>query len=315
MIKIGVKRCFDKTAENFTTEAGIKIRRKINKPLRCLLKVATKRKVVIEQYPDLPKDIPFIFASTHSYDEDMITNVATIDRSVYMLCGSTHQMEINPLTNVLWISGICYVDRLSKESRNDSISKMKRVLSSGSSILIYPEGGWNNSENLLVMKLFAGVYTVSKNMRIPVVPISNFHDAGSDTIYIRVGDPMNLFEFDDVGSALTELRDALATMVYEQIENYSVPIRRNELSGDIHKQYMEQRRQEYLRVNWKRDCWEEELTEKKDRQCPLPSEVRKFVDKVDVREKNAFILAPILAQRSEDIEHDFSSYMHENWNK
>ncbi len=315
MIRIGVKRCFNNTSENFTTDIGMKIRRRINKPFRKLLKLATKRKVVVESYPNLPKNKPFIFASTHSYDEDMITGISTIDRSAYMLCGSTHQMEINPLTNILWVSGICYVNRLSKESRRDSIKKMERVLQGGTSILIYPEGGWNNSENLLVQKLFPGVYTVSRSTGVPVVPISNYHDFNSDIIHIKVGEPLELFKYDDSEYALNELRNAMATMMYEQIEKYSRPLQRQNLSGDIHLQYMEERRQEYMRVHWKRDCWEEELTVRKDRNNPSPNDVRSFVDSININEKNAAVLAPILALRSEDLRYDFKRYMHANWNK
>ena len=41
------------------------------------------------------------------------------------------------------------------------IGKMNRVLKAGNSILIFPEGRWNDSENLLCQKLFAGPYNLS----------------------------------------------------------------------------------------------------------------------------------------------------------
>ena len=46
-----------------------------------------------------------------------------------------------------------FAERLSDVSDIESMPKMERVLASGSSVLIFPEGGWNNTENLLVLRL------------------------------------------------------------------------------------------------------------------------------------------------------------------
>ena len=51
---------------------------------------------------------------------------------------------------------------------------MKWLLEQGVSVLIYPAGGWNNTENLLEQHIFSGAYKLSVETGIEVVPLSNF---------------------------------------------------------------------------------------------------------------------------------------------
>ena len=313
-MKIGVTRIFENNSDNFTTNIGISIRRTIYPLLKPLLKLATKRRIIVEHYPNLKKGKPYIFASTHYFDEDIIANLATLDRNAWSLAGSTNQIENNPLMIFNWLTGIIYVDRLSSESRKDSIKKMKRILSAGSSVILFPEGGWNNSENLLVQKLFSGAYYLSHDLSIPVVPISVFHDDNSSEIYIYADEPLLLFDFDKQ-IANTILRDTLATNLYKLMEEHSKPIYRSGLSYDLHLEYMEKRKKEYMRVHWTRDVWEEELTSYKDKCIADFSDVYSFLDYIEINKNNAYILAPLISCRIENEKYDFKKYMHENWNK
>ena len=314
MKNIGITKCMNRTVDDFTTDFGIKLRRIIDVALRPILKLATKRKIIVEYYPHLEKGKPYIFASTHSFDEDIIANLATIDRNAWLLTGATHQVEYNPQFYAAWVHGMVYVDRRNDDSRKESVKKMKRLLKAGTSVVVYPEGGWNNTESLLIQKLFAGPYILSKDLNIPVVPLSVFNEAGSDKIYFRASEPINLFEYEKQ-DALRILRDALATMMFEQIEKHSTPINRSELSGDIHLKYMEERKNEYLRVKWLWDMWDDELTVYKDKQHPLPADAWAFLDDVKPTIQNAHIFAPLFAMREEHKKYDFKQYMHDNWNK
>ncbi len=314
MKNIGLEKVKTATAMSFTTDFGINIRKKINKPLRMVLRTATKREIIVECYGNLEKDKPYIFASTHSFDEDIIAALATIDRSTYVLIGTTDQIDCNPTMYAAWINGMIYVDRLDPVSRKESLLKMIRVLVSGSSVLLFPEGGWNNTENLTVQKLFSGPYKLSKSTKREVVPISTFNEPGSNKIYIRVGNPIDLSNMDKK-DANTYLRDELATKMYNQIELYSTPIKRAELTSDAREKFMEERKNEYLRTNWTKDVWDEELTVYRDKDVTSPEEVRSSIDKVNLTAKNAGILAPVLVKRMEDKKYNFKDYMHKNWNK
>lgn len=313
MKNIGLSKVKIANVDNFTTDTGLKLRRIINKPLRMILKAATKRKIILESYPELSKDKNYIFVSTHSFDEDIIANLATIDRSTYVLIGTTDQIEHNPQMYAAWINGMIYVNRLNKESRKSSLEKMKRVLLSGSSVLIFAEGGWNNTENLLCQKLFSSPYILAKETNTEVVPISVFNEHNKKEIYINVGEPLDLSTMTKE-EGLDSVRDAMATMMFDSIKNHSTPIKRSELTGDIHLTFMEERKNEYMRVKWTRDVWDEELTVYKGKDI-IEDEVWNFVDNIEINKDNAAIYAPILVKRKEKNKYDFKKYMKQNWNK
>lgn len=310
----GLKNVKISNVDNFTTDTGMKLRRVISKPLRKVLKMAAGKKVVIDRYPELEKDEQYIFASTHYFNEDIIAGMAGIDRSAYALIGTTDQVDNNPLMYAAWLYGLIYVDRNDPESRRQSVLKMEKVLNNGSSVVMFPEGGWNNTENLLCQKLFAGPYILAQLTGKKVVALSTFSDPESDTIHIMASDPIDMTNMEKE-EGLEVLRDTMATMMYEQIEKYSTPYERSKYYEDIHMQHMENRRKEYLKENWTRDVWDEELTVYKPKHITTAEEVRASLDNVHVDENNAYILAPILARREEDKKYDFKQYMKKNWNK
>ena len=308
---------------NFTTDNGIKIRRIINKPLRTLIKNFSPGKIIIDSYPKLDPNKRYIFASTHSCVREINALLGCIDRSAYTLCGTTDQFEHNIEIYINWLTGVIYVDRFKDESRKSIQSKEKRILLSGSNYLEFPEGGLNNSENLLIQRLCSGgVYWVPKelkddvdnNLEVEVVPISVFNALGEKELYLSASEPLKLFEYNKE-EATTILRDALATLMWEHFEKHAPRIKRQDLSNDPRLDFMEERRQEYLKVNWTRDVWDEELYMKNDPINPYPNEVRKTFENVKITKDNAYVMAPILSRLEEDNKYNFNRYMHENWNK
>lgn len=311
MVNPLLTRVYNKTVDNFTTDFGIKFRRVIGKPFRFVLRKATKRKVIIDSYPKLKKDETYIFVSNHSFDEDIVSGLGNIDRNAWLLNGSTHQLKYNSQMYAAWVNGMIYVSRISDKSRKDSVKKMLRILNNKSSIFMFPEGGWNNTENLLMQPLFSGPWILAKETGCKVVPFVSFNEHDDRNIYIRVADPL------DIGSmekekALTILRDQMATMIWKIMEEHFEIADRSQLS---YERFMDERRKEYMHAQWRQDVWDEELTFYHDKNHPLPQKIREFVDNVTITVDNAWILAPILVQREFDKKHDFTAYMHENWDK
>lgn len=248
----------DATVENFTTDFGILLRRIcLNKTWRRILKLCTRRKIVIEQYPPLKKDEVYVFCCNHSFDEDVISALASIDRNVYMLQGTTEQMLHNPVFLALWLNGMIYVNRESAESRKSAIEKMKRILISKSSVLLFPEGGYNNTENQLIQSLFSSPYVLNKELGVKIVPLITFNDIGSDTIYVRVGEPMDISHYNKY-EAMEFLRDKMSTLVWSIMEEHVPTIKRDELSEDPRMDWLEIRKQVCECQKWYRDVWDEE---------------------------------------------------------
>lgn len=313
MKNIGLIELKNKDAGHFTTDTGIKLRRLFNPLLRSILKLAAKHKIIVENYPKLTKGKPYIFTSTHSFAEDAIANLASIDRNAYILFGSTDQLEHNPQVYAAWLNGLIYVNRREEISRKDSVKKMERILNSGSSVFLFPKGGWNNTENLLVLPLFSGPWLLSQRTKTPVVPVSAFCEQESDTVFLNYGNPLDLFCYPK-DEAISLLWDALATMTYEAILKHGTKLIRSECSGDLHMAFCESRKQEYQNVSWTKDNWDEELTTYCKKGQELPKDVVRFVENVSVTPSNAAILAPFLMEYERYQKYDLKQYLRQTWN-
>ena len=112
MKNIGLDRYMNKDVDNFTSDVGIKLRRAFNPALRVILKKAVRGNLIIENSPKLEKGVPYIFASSHYFSDDVVAALAAIDRNAYFLLGTTNQLENNPLMYAAWVNGFVYINRL-----------------------------------------------------------------------------------------------------------------------------------------------------------------------------------------------------------
>ena len=247
--------------------------------------------------------------------DDIITNYAVIDRLAYTLIGTPDQVEHNPLLYAAWVCGMMYVDKINPQSRKDAVEKMVRVLENNTSVIIYPEGAWNNTENLLVQPLFASPWILAQRTGCKVVPIAMHQEYKKKDIWYRAGEPLDLAGMDKK-QALDKLRDTMATMKYELMAAHSTVLKRAELGPEPRLDYIDERMQEYLCTKWTRDDWAMEVTIYRDKELPpTPEVVRASFDSVKITPQNAGILAPILSRREEDKRYDLVRYLQENWNK
>lgn len=301
------------TPDSFTTSFGIVARRILSPAIRPILRLASGLNIHIESYPDLQKGRAYIFASTHSFVDDVIVNYAVTDRSAYMLIGTPDQVEHNPAMYAAWLNGMIFVDKDNPKSRKDSVEKMVRILNSGTSVILYPEGAWNNTESLLVQPLFAGPWILAQRTGCEVVPVALYHEYKSKDVFYRAGDPLILSD-KDKKPALDELRDQMASLYYEMLLAHSSPLTRNALGAEPRLLYNEERMREYLCVHWTRDDWGMEITIYRDKTFPpVPEEVRASFDNVQLTAQNAAIMAPVLAERALDLKYDLVTYIKQNW--
>lgn len=313
MTLFGLKNLKISDSTNFTSPLKMKLRKIINKPLRIILKTFDGKKVLIEGREKLRKDEQYIFSSSHYFTEDIQIAIGSLDRNAWALIGTTNQLEHNPKIYAAWLNGMIYVNRLDDKSRKESVLKMEYILKHGGNVLIFPEGGWNNTENLLINPLFAGPYKVSVTTMKKVVPLVVYN--GEDNrVYVKFGEPLALYKYEKK-DALLLLRNSMSTLMYELMEKYSKPLARGTIEGDFHLQFMEDRKNEYLKNKWTEDVWNEELTVYKSKEVVTPQEVRASFDKVEITKDNAYIFAPTLVKRLEDQRYDFNEYMHKNWHK
>ena len=206
---------------------GFKIRKLISYPVRNIVGPATSKNTYhIDQNDSLPTDRPLIFACTHQCKDDIALALASAGRHTYLLFASLPDFYGTLDGPALWINGVILIDRKNKSSRKAAIPKMKYAIELGADILMYPEGTLNKTENLIVQKLFPGIYNLAKETNALVVPMAVIQE-GKD-VYSKVCDPFDIIEFEKQ-DGLDKLRDLMATAKYELMEKHS-QISRAEIS-------------------------------------------------------------------------------------
>lgn len=223
-------RFLNATTDNFTSDFGIKARRKGHRLFSKLIASALGCDIVVEKQPVLPQNQNYIFAISHYLYEDTALPIIYLKQNAYLLLGMTDQVIHNPKMYAFWMNGMIYVNKLDDQSRREALDKMRRVLNAGSSVMIFPEGGWNDTENLLCKKLFSSPWRLSRDTGVQVVPICQYQDEKTKIFYVTIGDPMDLGALGKE-EATELLRDTLAGMMYEAIEKHSAMLHRAELSG------------------------------------------------------------------------------------
>ena len=199
-----------------------KIQRKIH-PLfyRALIKHRDFNINISSQSATVDENTPFIFAANHYGMDDIPIVCEVVKRHVFVLISSIDRMTINGM--LMCANGVVWVNRLEKESKAEAKRALLRHLSLGRSILLFPEGVWNISPNLLMLPMHYGIIDISLVANVPIIPIVTHYNNGS--YHVRIGDAFH--PATDKRTSICRLRDIMATYLYELIESVSLEKKEN----------------------------------------------------------------------------------------
>jgi len=281
--------------EKVVSRAGVRFRKFIFPLMRLVLMIANPYKLHIIKKAEIPKGKPVIYASTHGFKDDVLNAVLVASRPMYMQGGALGHFY-NSIDGILaWMIGVVLVDRADKESRVSSIPKLHRAMEFGMNTLIFPEGAWNLTDSLLVMKLYRGVYRLAKSTTALVVPIATLTER--KTCYAILGEPFDITEY-VCEEGLEVLRDELATLKYAIMKEHS-SYSRNDLEKDG----------KTLREGWdetKRQLVNEAHHSTQEQEYKELRSIHRYIDKnitehaeafahlrdIEITKHNAFLLRP-----------------------
>lgn len=225
------------------SKTGLLCRRMIYPVFRKLSGPITDVEGILFREEALPKG-PKIFAVTHTYSrEDIAWAISFAGEQSYMFTNAWRELLYTSDGIALWASGIILVDRYDKENRAASVEKAKRVLDLGGNVMIFPEAVWNMSPNLIVRKLFPGVYRIAKECKVPVIPISTM--MYGNKFYVSRGKAIHLDSMEQ-REAITYLRDNMATLKWEIMEAYGSSTRKELLGEKTPEEYWEDHLESYI---------------------------------------------------------------------
>lgn len=170
-------------------------------------------------------DKPVIFASNHSAFADTPIMLRVTGRRSYILGGRQTLPFLDGLFFVL--NGTVWVDRRSKVDMAAAKIALVEYLKKGQSILWFPEGTWNLTDNLLMLPMKWGIIDVAKQCDAQIVPTALDYDRTDMVCMVKFGVPMAGGDFDDREEAIRNLRDRMATLRWDLMSSKEIVCRGN----------------------------------------------------------------------------------------
>lgn len=204
----------------------IRVRDMLYPLLMCLAKTKVPYKVhVLNACVCLP-DRPVIFAANHSAFADTPIMLRVTGRRSYILGGRQTLPFLDGLFFVL--NGTVWVDRKSREDMAAAKIALTEYLKKGQSIVWFPEGTWNLTDNLLMLPMKWGIIDVAKQADAQIIPVALDYDRTDMICSVKFGEPMAGENFEDRADAIRNLRDSMATLCWELMSRHGVVCRGND---------------------------------------------------------------------------------------
>ena len=302
----------DPDPEIAVSEKEIRFRRKFYKLLQIIGPGMLKCKQVYEnKNPIALPDNPVIFIANHGFHDDVLATVLAAHRHAYLFMANL-PLVLNTFDGfATTIVGGFLTNRKNKISRSSSVGICAKILSLGTDIILFPEGGWNKTSERLVLDLWKGVYMISSAVKCDVVPIIHYvRDMEilnkKNIIHTVIDDPIPLYEMPEK-EALTYLREVMASWQWKMMERYGVSTREQEMQGfDTSAQRWHKHLQERMKGVSRYDSSIEKCADYRPKDIIRPEDVFSSIAQInDITPYNAE--AVIYAQRhiKEIKENDF----------
>lgn len=157
-----------------------------------------------------------IYAVNHSCIFDVPISCEAIKDHAILLAG----VQPMPIADRVFLNanGTIWVDRHNKASKARSKVRMLDVLKRGKSLLIFPEGTWNLSQNALHLPLYWGIIDIARQSSKPIIPVCLEYIG--QQILVKFDKPITVDSNDGKQEKIDELSASFATMKYEIFEQY-----------------------------------------------------------------------------------------------
>lgn len=226
--------------ENNVPINGIEIRKKIHSLLLLIVKldrILSHEKLYVINDERNNTQSPVIFACTHIGGNDVQRTFEAIKEHSYLFLGDPKGLYKDAAGLLLYLNGMISLETNNKLDRKISKERAVELLSKNGNLLIYPEGAWNITPNLPVMKLYKGTAQIALETNAEIVPIAIAQY--DDEFYVSIGSNIVTkdCQLDDI--QLTELlRDRMAEQKWKIYESLPMESRKN-MNIDINS-YQEQ---------------------------------------------------------------------------
>ena len=244
--------------------------------------------IVIRDSHKKNNNVPTIYACSHIGGNDIQRALQVISKPAYLMFGDPGIIYRKLIYIGLKLNGVIPLETADREDRKIAYARSVELLQNGGNLLIFPEGAWNLSPNLVIMKTYTGTVRMAQETGAEIVPIAM--EQYGDTFYVNIGENYFIPKDSDKNSDEwnTELRSKLATLKWEIMEHQS-SLKRSEIPNDYLRAFQEDI---INRCNFGYDFSLEDALKEAfhDKHIHNPEEVFAHLNKLSPNIKNAFLL-------------------------
>ena len=262
------------------SKTKMKLKNIINPLLLKASKAAIKYKIIKENICNPKNGHPIIYAVNHSSYQDTPIICNSINERGYILAGKQKLAFIDEL--FFNLNGSIFVDRKNKEDMIVSKNAMEEYLNKNKPIIMFPEGTWNLTDELLMLPMKWGIIDVAQETNAQIIPVNLDYDRKKRECRVTYGEPILPNNYQTKKEQIDELRDIMATMRWENMEKQPI-IKRCDLDKEKARMEMKQVLKEYPLLDAE---YENSIIFKPN---PTPEEVYESVRKLEMKKENAFL--------------------------
>lgn len=217
----------------------MELRKKIHKLLLQLIKIdriLAHEELYVIGDKRIKSHEPKIYACTHIGGNDIQRTFEAIEEHAYLFLGDPREIYRDLTGVILNLNGAICMDTNDKNDRQIAYERSIELLSSNTNLLIYPEGAWNITDNLPVMKLYPGVAKMASETGADIIPVAI--EQYDNRFFVNIGENIkySLSKSNDIQFTTEYLRDILATLKW-QIWEYNGIISRASVSKEFIENY------------------------------------------------------------------------------
>lgn len=199
--------------ENSVPMSNIEFRNKIHGFLVLIIKIGrllSNEGLVVINDDRIKSDKPKIYACTHIGGNDIQRTFEAIKDPAYLFLGDPKGIYKDISGLLLFLNGVIPLETCDKTDRQIAKKRSIELLNNGGNLLIYPEGAWNITPNLPVMKLYDGSSVMAKSTGADLIPVAI--EQYNNNFLVSIGKNLQMNEFNEISEKeLTSLlRDKMA---------------------------------------------------------------------------------------------------------
>ena len=228
------------------------------------------------------------FRLPHIGGNDIQRTFQVIKEPAYLMLGDPGILYKMPIYQGLRMNGVIPLETTDREDRKIAYNRSIELLQNGGNLLIYPEGAWNVTPNLVVMKIFNGTVRMAQETGAEIIPIGC--EQYGNTFYFNIGENYTVPRDSEktIDELRDELREKLATLKWAIMETQP-KLDRIEITDN----YLQEFQDEIVgRCNYGYGfSLEDAIAESyHDKNITTSEEVFSFLDNIEIGKHNAFLM-------------------------